>query len=164
MRLLDLSIGIFSRYVPPMSAARRPGEKQNWAPLRLRPEMASLRLQVLAFVRGYITHWGDAPSYGEIAAATGTNRTRVKSAVRRLVADGHLLQAPGTRGLALPERVDDALALLRRLGWSIETDDLCARAPGITNPTLIGLDLLDYAVADRRDGDDDGQQGKSARD
>ena len=89
-------------------------------PLRLAPDMASRRLQVLAFVRVYIRRWGEGPSYGEIAQAVGTNRSRAKDMVRQLIAQGALLRAPGARGLVLPDRVEEALRLLRELGWKVD--------------------------------------------
>lgn len=115
-------------------------------PLRLAPEMASLRLQVLAFVRSYCTRWGESPSYGEIAQATGTNRTRVKHAVRRLVQTGQLLRQPGPRGLVLPDQQAQALALLERLGWRIDHGGQALRSDGpiVTNPALRLDDVLDY--------------------
>jgi Mn-dependent DtxR family transcriptional regulator len=57
-------------------------------PRRLSPEMASFRLLVLACVREYIEANHDSPSYGEIAAALGSNRTRVRKAVKQLAAEG----------------------------------------------------------------------------
>lgn len=127
----------------------------NGAPLlKLAPDMASLRLQVLAFVRAYIHRWGEGPSYGEIAEATGTNRTRARKAVRRLVAHGQLLQVPGARGLALPDRREEALRTLRALGWVVDEDagrlvPPAHRTPRagqpVTNRTLPTADRLDYA-------------------
>lgn len=112
-------------------------------PLRLVPEMASLRLQVLAFTRAYIAHWGEGPSYGEIAQATATNRMSVKKVVQRLIVQGMLLRAPGARGLMLPDRRDDALRVLRELGWSVDAS--AARlVPPITNCPLQAPDALDY--------------------
>lgn len=86
---------------------------------RLRPEMVSLRLHVLDFVRRYLGAWKVSPSYGEIAAALGTNRTRVKDAVKSLVAEGLLLRTPGPRGLAMPSEREAALRVLIALGWTV---------------------------------------------
>ena len=114
---------------------------------QLRPEMASLRLKVLAFVRGYIRAHGGSPSYGEIAAGLNTNRERVRKAVKRLIANGELARVPGPRGLALP---DDERAALRRLeaaGWAI---DPAART--VTNrPLQRGFDL-DYVRGEPEGG------------
>lgn len=119
----------------------------NAPALRLAPDMASLRLQVLAFARVYIARWGEGPSYGEIAYATGSNRNSVKKMVRRLIAQGLLLRAPGARGLILPDRRDEALRLLRELGWSIDADGARLTPPrgqAVTNRTLQAIDVLDY--------------------
>lgn len=105
---------------------------------RLSPEMASFRGLVLAFVRSYLTEWGQSPSYGEIAAATGSNRTRVKRAVVSLERAGLLLRTPGTRGLALPDEIERARLTLERAGL------LPAAAAPVTNPTLLPPAALDY--------------------
>lgn len=77
--------------------------------LRRRPEMASLRLQVFAFVRDYIGRWGGSPSQGEIAHATGASRDRVKKALVRLERAGLLRRAAGIkRGLALGPNAPDS--------------------------------------------------------
>lgn len=106
---------------------------------RLRPAMASMRLIVLDFVRTYIERWGASPSYGEIAAHACTDRGRVRKAVKSLAADGMLLRRPGPRGLSLPARRDDALRMLRELGYHI---DETART--VTNRPLPPLPVLDY--------------------
>lgn len=109
---------------------------------RLVPEMSSRRWQVLAFIRDYIGRMGGSPSYGEIAAALSTNRTRVKEAVRGLVRDGHLLTNGHPRGLALPEDRAAAIRTLRSLGWWVN-EAVTAAAP-VTDPTLPGIPVLDY--------------------
>ena len=136
------------------------------APLRLTPDMASLRLQVLAFVRVYITRWGEGPSYGEIGEATGASRTAIKKAVRRLIAQGLLLRSPGARGLMLPDRRDEAIRVLRELGWTVDGDGARLTPPvgqdagqEVTNRALLAIEVLDYdggAIAAR--GTDDGAQ------
>jgi len=139
------------------------------APLRLAPDMASRRLQVLAFVRVYITRWGEGPSYGEIAQAVGTNRERVKDVVRQLIAQGLLLRAPGMRGLVLPDRRDDALRLLRELGWTVEPSESRVIPPtgqAVTNPALQALDVLDYdggAYGVATGGNDGTKKGAQSR-
>lgn len=119
--------------------------------LRLAPDMASLRLLVLSFIRAYIGRWGASPSYGEIAAATRSNRTRVRKAVRSLSDDGLILRAAGPRGLSLPDRRDEALRVLKALGWEIRPSEqdsgagkLVAPAPSVTNGPLQLADLLGY--------------------
>lgn len=70
---------------------------------RLSPEFASRKLQVLAFVRRYLTEHGGSPSYGEIAAGCGTTRRRVREHVHTLLREGRLIRIGGTRrALALP--------------------------------------------------------------
>lgn len=122
--------------------------------LRLAPDMASLRLLVLAFVRDYFGKWDASPSYGEIAAAMTppSNRTRIRKAVKSLVADGLLLRSPGPRGLKLPDSREAALRVLRELGWRIDEDITAAfpadRREGVTNPPLLPPPELDYFAAD----------------
>ena len=55
---------------------------------KLRPEMASFRLLVLAFVTEYITRYKVSPSQGEIRHALDTDRSRVRNALRSLEKDG----------------------------------------------------------------------------
>lgn len=121
--------------------------------LRLAPEMVSLRLLVLAFVKGYIGRWGASPSYGEIAEACGTNRTRVKKAVRSLQGDGLLLRLnrPGSanaRALALPAQRDAAAQLLTGLGYRVlpqaEHAAEDAGEAGVTERPLRAAEWLDY--------------------
>lgn len=138
--------------------------------LRLKPEMVSFRGLVLAFVDSYINSWGQSPSYGEIAAGTGSNRTRVKRAVVSLERAGLLLRTPGTRGLALPDEIERARLTLIKAGV-LDADrpagsqarpgarsrsgaagnsgeDGGAEAPphtnSVTNPTLLPPPALDY--------------------
>lgn len=130
-------------------------EKLN-SQLRLVPDMVSLRLLVLAFVKGYIGRWGASPSYGEIAEATGTNRTRVKKAVRSLQADGLLLRLnrPGSaqaRALALPAQRDAAAQLLTGLGYRVlpiaddlAEDSAAMAGKSITDRPLRAAERLDY--------------------
>jgi hypothetical protein len=118
-------------------------------PLRRSPQMAKLRLQVLAFVRAYIIRWGEGPSWGEIAEGTGTNRTRVKWTVRQLVAQGLLLRAPGVRGLMLPDRRDEAIRILRALGWVVDGESMRAvpsYGDAVTKLTLQANEVLDYDI------------------
>ena len=125
-------------------------------PPRLRPEMASMRLLVLGFVRDYIVRHGGSPSYGEIAHGLSSNRERVRKAVKRLVATGLLLRRPGPRGLMLPERIDEAAALLRQFG---------APGPAMTPMTQCPLPerwRLDYIPADGEAHGETGQGGQDA--
>lgn len=115
--------------------------------------MVSLRLLALDFVRQYIAKWGASPSYGEIAAALDTNRTRIRKAVKSLAADGLLLRAPGARGLALPDTRERALQVLRSLGWKVDAATTSIAPPigtsgtpqiAVTNTPLQAMPLLDY--------------------
>lgn len=130
--------------------------------LRLSPEMASFRALVLDFVKGYIGSWGQSPSYGEIAAALASNRTRVKRAIISLERAGLLLRAPGSRGLTLPDEIERARLTLERAGM------LGSGAP-VTNPTLLPPPVLDYPASidgtrgTRRDGNSDGSRTSAAR-
>lgn len=158
---------------------------------RLSPEMASFRALVLGFVRSYLTEWGQSPSYGEIAAGLGSNRTRVKRAVVSLERAGLLLRTPGTRGLALPDEIERARQLLERAGLfdanrpSGPQARLGARSGSgaagnsredggaealphngnVTNPTLLPPAVLDYpAPIDCKRGQHrNGTSGDSSR-
>ena len=107
---------------------------------RLRPEMASRRLLVLAFVREYIATWGDSPSQREIAAGVGISRARARELIRALVRSGQLLRRAGSRGLELPGRRDEAIRLLRALG-EVELGDIGRPCP---KSTLLHLPPLTY--------------------
>lgn len=115
--------------------------------LRLKPEMVSFRGLVLAFVDSYINTWGQSPSYGEIAAATRSNRTRVKRAVASLEREGLLLRRKGTRGLSLPDAVEKARRTLERAGVPLPSSSGAVGqqgTPSVTNPTLLPPPALDY--------------------
>lgn len=109
------------------------------AAMRLTPAMASLRLLVLRFIREYLSDWGASPSYGEIAAALDTNRTRVRKAVKSLAEEGLLLRTPGPRGLALPDNLAEAVRLLKALGYAVDT-----AAFRVTHSPLQDETVLDY--------------------
>lgn len=114
-----------------MDRTKGPARPAQAPSTRLSPEMASFRALVLRFVRDYFAAWGQSPSYGEIAAALGSNRTRVRRAVLSLARAGLILRTPGTRGLALPDEVERARRILAR----------------VTNPALLPPPVLDYPAA-----------------
>lgn len=126
---------------------------------KLTPTMASFRLLVLAFIRDYIALMGQSPSYGEIAAKLESNRTRVRKAVKSLVADGLLLRTPGPRGLALPSMREEAVRQLRALGWHVDEDALLAHSP-VTNPPLLPPAALTYPARRIVSEDDNGDIGE----
>ena len=112
---------------------------------RLTPEMSSFRLLVLRFVEDYITQHRGSPSYGEISAGLGdASRTRVKRAVKALVAEGVLVQGGGPRSLSMPTLRDEAVRQLRDLGWKVDEDLKEIRPPGGTNRTLLPPPALTY--------------------
>lgn len=134
---------------------------------RLRPDMASRRLQVLAFVRSYISRMNGSPSLGEIAAGIDISRTRARELVKALVREGQLLRRPGPRGLMLPSAIDEAKRQLRELGWQIDEAFVCASAPvppGGAHSTLHGPPMLDYLPPDGEgeDGEDRGDEAGGA--
>lgn len=92
--------------------------------LRLQPAMASRKLLMLAFIRAYIGRWGGSPSLSEIAEGTGSSRDGVKKALRALEAEGLILRRPGARGIALPDRLADAVRELRAHGFTVDDDIL----------------------------------------
>lgn len=121
-----------------------PGESEH-DPARLSPEMASFRALVLDFVAGYIARWGQSPSYGEIAAALGSNRTRVKRAVVSLERKGLLIRAGGVRGLSLPDEIERARQTLARAGLLPSSSEAVGQqGHPVTKPTLLPPAALDY--------------------
>ncbi|EPR09890.1 hypothetical protein M527_07130 [Sphingobium indicum IP26] len=92
---------------------------------RLSPVMASRKLQVLSFIRRFYHEHGVGPSLSEIAAALGTNRSRVQDAIRKLAREGRLHRVPGqTRGVRPAETREEALRLLQTEGWTVNPDRL----------------------------------------
>lgn len=137
--------------------------------------MASFRALVLDFVAGYIARWGQSPSYGEIAAGTNSNRTRVKRALVSLERKGLLVRAGGVRGLSLPDEIERARQTLERAGLlpperpsagqasSSEAVGLPRQKTPVTKPTLLPPPALDYPArgnqaveGNRRDGNSGG--------
>ena len=120
----------------------------------LRPEMASRRLLVYAFIRDYIAKWNGSPSQGEIAAGCDISRTAVRRAIASLVTDKLILRSGGERGLSLPSDHDAAVAHLERLGYYVDTDFRTIRRspppdwPPGAKPTLPALPELDYEEGD----------------
>ncbi|RYF12587.1 MAG: hypothetical protein EOO77_17190 [Oxalobacteraceae bacterium] len=64
---------------------------------RLTPGMNSRKLQVVSFVKQYISRWGQWPSYGEIGGVMGIHPSTARDAVKRAVKDGLLNREPGSR-------------------------------------------------------------------
>lgn len=124
------------------------------SPRQLKPTMASLRLLVLRFIQDYIAQFHVGPSLGEIGAAFSIDRSQARKAVLLLAGDGLVLKAPGTRGLALPEQRDQAVRLLRSLGWSV--DDAGRMA---TNRPLMEGPVIDYIPTPKRKQRRSGQHG-----
>jgi len=124
------------------------GDQSERARAHLSPDMASFRGLVLAFVRQYIEEWQQSPSYGEIAGALESNRTRVRRAIRSLESDSLILRTAGPRGLRLPDQRENAVRMLRELGYNV--DD---RAAAVTNPPLLSPPALDYPAAQKSAGD-----------
>jgi DNA-binding IclR family transcriptional regulator len=106
--------------------------------LRLQPAMVSRKLLVLSFVRSYIGRWGGSPSISEIAEGTGSPRGGVKSALRVLAGEGLIVRRPGARGIALPDRLADAVRELRDAGYIVDND--LVRGPDQTLPLHVELD------------------------
>jgi DNA-binding MarR family transcriptional regulator len=138
----------------------------NGAGMRLKPEMTSRRLLVLAFVRDYLARWGSSPSYGEIANGLGISPTRARQLVKALVASGQLLRRPGPRGLYLPTLRDEAVRQLRELGYVVDEDifTVCLPCAHSTLPARPMLDYVPPGFAEVQGGDyNDEPRGKAAR-
>ncbi|NWK96530.1 hypothetical protein DM806_12835 [Sphingobium lactosutens] len=106
--------------------------------MRLAPEMASRKLQVLDFIRQFYAHHGVGPSLSEIAAAVGTNRSRVQDAIRKLAREGRIHRVPSqTRGIRPAETQEEALRLLQNEGWEVNRGRLQLVAPP---PPLVDID------------------------
>jgi hypothetical protein len=145
---------------------------QSDASLQLRPEMASRRLLVLAFVREYIGRWSQSPSHGEIANGLSISPTRARQLTKALVASGQLVRSPGPRGLSLPSARDEALRQLRALGYAIDEDILEAARSPCSHSTLrapIVIDYVDGRTVERgtrhssRSTDEPGREASAAR-
>lgn len=136
------------------------------AELRLTPAAASRKLQVLEFIRRYLTDWGCSPSLGEIANALDISRTRARQHVKRLVAEGRLVRGAGReRNLRLPPEemsAVEAVRVLRASGWKVDEDAEAADPCAIS--TLAGLPLLDHPSGHERDGGERGRAGRDAGD
>lgn len=124
--------------------------------------MASPRLLVLHFVREYIEQWSESPSYGEIANALETNRTRVRKLIRSLEAEGLILRRPGPRGLRLPSKIQQAIRQLEEMGYCVDVDAAQIHAPhgAVTHSPLLPPPALDYPKRNGA-GDANGQQGRT---
>lgn len=108
--------------------------------LRLSPTSASLKRLALEFIKRYWADLGCSPSYGEIAAALGTNRERVRVIVHQLARDGEVKLTGGRRGILLPDLAErfsesDALRRLSELGWTHELGRLYP-PQSLTNSTM----------------------------
>lgn len=140
---------------------------------RLSPEMVSRKLQVLAFIRIFHSQHGVGPSLSEIAAAVGTNRTRVQDAIRKLAREGRVYHVPGqARGVRPVETRDEALRLLRSEGWIVLPDraeachpnalpllDIVEQEPAVTNPGL--PPAAARAHEGRRKAGEDGEESEA---
>ncbi|CAN5369844.1 hypothetical protein BH10PSE14_BH10PSE14_04540 [soil metagenome] len=117
---------------------------------RLSPTMTSRKLQVYRFIVDYIVSWDGSPSYDEIAAGVGTNKSRVYAIVRQLAAEGKILHRPGARrGISLPAMaarisLDDALSKLRAAGYRVDADVMEVGVPIVTNSRLPGRPALEH--------------------
>lgn len=87
--------------------------------IRLTPDMASRKYQVLDFIRQYCSAHGGNPSLSEIAAACNTNKSRVQDAIRKLERDGLVDRVPGARGVSPINHQDAVLSALKAQGYVI---------------------------------------------
>lgn len=106
---------------------------------RLTPDMNSRKLQVVSFVKQYISRWGQWPSYGEIGGAMGIHSSTARDAVKRAVRDGLLhrergsrkgvVKPVGTRGRLCPSEAAEMLDRLREAGVIVMDTDANAATP-----------------------------------
>jgi repressor LexA len=69
------------------------------------------RPRVLEFIRGYVAANHRAPTYREITDGCGFKSPRAASyQVERLIERGELIHRPGSRGLLLPETLNQGHA------------------------------------------------------
>lgn len=91
------------------------------------------RSAVLSFVRAYLARHDDSPSLGEIADGLGSTKPRVLRILSGLERDGELIRLPGAarckRRILLPEQQSRALALLRELGWEVNSSSRSISGP-----------------------------------
>ena len=113
-------------------------------PLRLSAEMGSFRLLVLKFIRDYIEKYSVSPSQGEIRNGLDTTRSRVRDALRSLEQDRLIHRRAGARGISLPSMRDEAIRLLRDLGYRVDEDLGTVSMPGSPQSTLLPPAELDY--------------------
>ena len=99
--------------------------------IRLTPEMASRKFQVLDFLRRYCAAHGGNPSLSEIAAACNTNKPRVQDAIRKLEREGLVDRVAGVARGVSP--VSDDVLVLRQL----ESRGYIINPPGLA---LLDLD------------------------
>lgn len=114
--------------------------------LKLAPEMASMRLLVLAFVRDYIRTWGQSPSLGEISNALGIQVSRTRRALKSLEAEKLIERVPGHRGIRMPSARAECIRQLREMGFLVDEDlERAVVDPGSdTNRLLPATPVLDY--------------------
>lgn len=129
---------------------------------RLSPEMASRKNQVLLFIRAYFTTHGVGPSLSEIAAAVGTNRSRVQDAIRKLEREQRVHRQPGkARGVRPISDHAETLRKLEKMGYVFNSpmplldidagDRLIVTDSTVTNASL--PDPCARAHGARRQGD-----------
>lgn len=119
---------------------------------RLRPDMASFRLLVLAFLRDYIGRYQLSPSQGEIVNALDCSRTRVRNALRSLAKDQLIILGKGQRSISLPSMRDEAIRQLRAEGWVVD-EDLRFAGPNSPLPAEPELTYPEIGPPLSQDGD-----------
>ena len=117
--------------------------------------MASSELLVLGFVRNFITAHHGSPSHREIANGTGLTRKRVYELIRALVTDGQLIKVAGARGLSLPDKVSEAVRLLRAAGYTVDADLMTLARDAVGMEAITGIPVLGRVahVPDPESGD-----------
>ncbi|HEY0116271.1 MAG TPA: hypothetical protein VGB54_11155 [Allosphingosinicella sp.] len=110
---------------------------------RLKPTMASRKLQALDFIKRYFAAYGDSPSLAEIGAELGVSRQHASDLVHQLAVDQMIRHVAGKRrGIRLIDRKEeiseaDALVILARQGWIVND-------AGLTKSGLPMLPELDH--------------------
>jgi DNA-binding MarR family transcriptional regulator len=122
---------------------------------------------LIGFIRAYRARYnGDTPSLGELANAVRSTKPAVSRMLDRLQRDGALVRLPGPprrkRRIILPDEKDRALALLRSIGFVVNSDALSGALPATVTESILPLapliEQIDRADEELRRGGKIGEE------